>query len=159
MFCSNCGNELSQNLKYCNRCGAITTTELEKTVTSSESGKTVQALSIVIGWVGVAGIVALAILIGNLLRKDHIEASAFMLVVVFSIVIFAVIFLIVRQISALSGKKLLPSEKESEMQKARKNLPRTGNTARLEPFKEPVASVTEHTTRIFDETQAQKTKN
>src|SRR4028119_1577241 len=123
MFCSTCGNELRQNLKYCNRCGVITANELEKTVASSESGKTVQALSIVIGWVGVAGIVALAILIGNLLRKDNIEFSAFMLVVVFSIMIFAVVYLIVRQISILSGKNFLPAAKESVSQ-ARQNLTR-----------------------------------
>jgi hypothetical protein len=157
MFCSNCGNELRQNLKYCNRCGAITAAELEKTVASSESGKTVQALSIVIGWVGVAGIVALAILIGNLLRKDHIEFSAFMLVVVFSIMIFAVVYLIVRQISLLSGKGFLPAAKEGVLQ-ARQNLPRTENAPQLEQPKVPVGSVTDHTTRIFEETFAEKPK-
>ncbi len=158
MYCSNCGNGLRQGLKYCNRCGAITTTELEKTVTSSESSKTAQTLAGAIGGIGVFGIIAVAVLIGRLLRKDNIEPPAFLLVMVLSLMIFAIICLLVRQISKLSGRSYFYAARDGGMQ-GRESLPHTGNTAQLEPPREPIGSVTDHTTRIFEEKLAEKFRN
>lgn len=158
MFCSNCGNELRQNLKYCNRCGAINTSELEKTANVSESGKTVRMLSVAVAWIGIAGIITIAILIGKLLEQGDIKPPAFMLVVVFCALIFGIIFLLMRQISALSSKSFFPVAKDTVTQ-MRDSLPHTGNTAQLEAPREPIGSVTDRTTRIFEENFAERTKN
>lgn len=158
MFCSNCGNELRQGLKYCNRCGAITTAEMEKTVISSESGKIVQVLSGAVGAIGVVGIIAVAAIIIRLLRMDDIKPGAFFLVLVFSIMILTIIALLIRQISNLSNKHFLSAARDSFMHQ-QQSLPHTGNTAQLEAPRQPIGSVTDHTTRIFEEKLAEKFKN
>lgn len=158
MFCSNCGNELRQGLKYCNRCGAINPTELEKTISPSDVSKIIGILSSSIGAVGVFGIIALTVLIIKLLNKEHIEPPAFLLVLVLGAVIFGVIFLLIRQISVMSNKSFWSAQKEGAGAR-HESLPHTGNTAQLEPPRQPIGSVTDHTTRIFEENLAEKTKN
>ena len=81
-----------------------------------------------------------------------------MLVLIFTAVVLGIVFLLIRQISNLSGKSAPRINADSELF-SREALPRTGNTAQLEPFREPVGSVTEHTTRTFDEVFADKSKN
>ncbi|MDQ4123936.1 MAG: zinc ribbon domain-containing protein [Acidobacteriota bacterium] len=158
MFCSNCGNELRQGLKYCNRCGAITTAELEKTVASPGSSKIVETLAAATGGIGAIGMIALAVLISRLLRLDDIKPPAFLLVLVFSLMLFGIICLLIRQISKLSSRSYLYTSRDIGMQE-RGSLPHTGNTAQLEPPRVPIGSVTDHTTRIFEENFAEKTKN
>ena len=159
MYCSNCGNALRQGLKYCNRCGAITTFELEKTVTSSGSGKIVETLAAATGGIGVVGIIAVAVLISRLLRLDDIKPPAFLLVLVFSLMIFGIICLLIRQISKLTGRSSNFSASNDGGMHGRESLPQTGNTAQLEARREPVGSVTDHTTRLFEESFAEKSKN
>ena len=159
MFCSNCGNELRQGLKYCNRCGAVTNTESEKPVVIAESNKLALTLSIVGGWIGVVGIIALALLIGDLLRKDFIAPTALMLMVIFAALIFGIEFLLIRQISNLSPKNAPQPRANENETPAHENPGRVGNAARLESYREPVGSVTEHTTRTFGEAFAEKPKN
>lgn len=158
MFCLNCGNELRQGLKYCNRCGAVISAEIEKSFSAIAENKTAQALSIAIGWIGVAGILALAFLINKLLQRDGISAPHGILVLIFAVLIFGIIFVVARQISILYGKKLFPFRTDSE-NSSRDSLPRADNTLRLEQFREPAASVTEHTTRAFDEAFVKKSEN
>ena len=159
MYCSNCGNALRQGLKYCNRCGAITTVELEKTATSSDSSKIVQTLSGAVGAIGVVGVIAVAVLISRLLRLDDIKPPAFLLVLVFSVMIFGIICLLIRQISKLSGRSSNFSASKDGGLQGRESLPHTGNTAQLEAPREPISSVTDHTTRLFEESFAEKSKN
>ena len=139
-------------------CGAISTPELEKTANASESGKSVRMLSVAVAWIGIVGIITIAILIGKLLEQGDIKPPAFMLVVVFCALIFGIIFLLMRQISVLSSKSFFPVAKDAVMQ-MRESLPHSGNTAQLEAPREPIGSVTDHTTRIFEENLAERTRN
>jgi hypothetical protein len=161
MFCSNCGNELHESLRYCNRCGARTaqTDALEKQAAALpvEQNKLAQRLSNALGMIGFVGLIAFAVMITNLIRRDEIHPAAFLLVLAFGAVVLAVIFIITRQISILSGKGFGRSAHKNETQKPQV-LPRADNTSQLPPFREPIGSVTEHTTRTFSETLAKKTK-
>lgn len=158
MFCSNCGNELRQGLKYCNRCGVITTAELEKSSVSSKKSNAAQGLSNAVGAIGVFGIIALAILIGRILRRDEITPPHAILVIIFAVFLFAVICVIVRQISKMTNKSNIQNANEAEAF-ARPSFRQAGNTHQLEPFREPIGSVTEHTTRTFDEVLLKKSEN
>jgi hypothetical protein len=150
---------LRQGLKYCNRCGAITTVELEKTVASSGSNKIVETLAAATGGIGAVGMIALAVLISRLLRLDDIKPPAFLLVLIFSLMLFAIICLLIRQISKLSGRSSNFSAFNDGGTQGRQSLPHTGNTAQLEPPREPISSVTDHTTHLFEESFAEKSKN
>lgn len=158
MFCSNCGNELRQGLKYCNRCGVIIAAEMERSSVSSTKGNAAQVLSGAVGGIGVFGIIGLGILIGRILRLDDIKPPHVFLVILFAVFIFAVIFLLVRQISKLTDKIHLLGANETEPF-TRASFQRAGNTAQLESFREPIGSVTEHTTRTFDEALLKKSEN
>lgn len=148
---------MRQGLKYCNRCGANTTADVVKPADVAESSKLALTLSIVGGWIGVVGIIALALLIGDLLRKDFIAPPAFLLIVVFALLIFGIEFLLVRQISNLSGKNA--ARLRANQTFTRENLKPAGNIAQLESHREPIGSVTEHTTRTFGEAFAERREN
>jgi hypothetical protein len=149
---------MRQGLKYCNRCGALNVAEMEKTAASSEAGKVVQVLSGAVGAVGVVGIIAIAVLILRLLKQENIAPPAFMLIVVFGAMIFGIVALLIRQISTLSSKSFLFAGKENAASSPG-NFVHPGNTAQLEAPREPIGSVTDHTTRIFEENFAERTKN
>jgi hypothetical protein len=110
-----------------------------------------------VGWIGVAGIVALAILIAKILNRDDITTPHAILVMIFAAMVFAVVFAVVRQISKLSGKHP-PIVKEVELF-SRESLPHAGSVPQLDPFRQPASSVTEHTTRTFDEAFVKKAEN
>jgi hypothetical protein len=148
MFCSNCGNQLREGLKYCNRCGVRSTGELEKIGAAMESNKLAQTLSIATGWIGFGGLVALAIMIGNLLRLENISPRAVFLVVIFGAIVFGLVFLLLRQISALSNK--IPFQVLPGSQTVQEAFPSKSETVRLEAPREPVLSVTENTTRTLE---------
>jgi uncharacterized membrane protein YvbJ len=155
MFCQNCGNELRQGLKYCNRCGGRVNDEVEKHA-GNESNSIVQSLAIAIGWIGVAGIVALAILIGNVLRRDPIPGKAIILLFLLSALVFGIIFLIVQQISSLTGKSV--RSQFNDFRQVPESLPKA-EPVRLDAPREPVTSVTENTTRNFAEAFVKKANN
>ena len=158
MFCSNCGNELREGLKYCNRCGVQTNAELEKLEASSGSKKVAQGLTIATGWVGFGGVVGLAILIGNLLRREFIPREAVVIVLIFAALVFGIVFLLIRLISNLTNQaspQNLPTQK-FQNEEPESYLP-PPQTARLNsPIFQPASSVTENTTRDFEQIYAEK---
>lgn len=148
MFCSNCGNQIAEGLKYCNRCGARLVSELEKADIAdlAQTSVLAQNLSKSIGIIGAVGIIALAFLIGNLIRRDEIHPSLVVLVLIFSAVLFGIISLLVRQMSRVSA---ISRQTPVSNFKMRESLPKA-DTGRLISYNEPAQSVTENTTRNFD---------
>jgi hypothetical protein len=138
MFCSRCGKQIDDSLKFCNGCGTQIKKEDDSPLTSL-----ITAL-IVIGTAGLGILVGLAAVL-----LDKIQAFEAVLIfgVIYLAVWFGVCFMIMRQITKVIdadlGRRRLP---ESEGRFA-ELPPRSTNP--LDEFREP-ASITDQTTRTLD---------
>lgn len=138
MFCSSCGKQIDDSLKFCNGCG---------TRIKNNEDSPLNSLIVALIVIGTAG---LGILVGlSAVLLDKIPAFEAVLVfgVIYLAVWFGVCFMIMRQITKLIDADL-----------ARRRLPETENrfselpprsTNPLDEFREP-ASVTDQTTRTLD---------
>lgn len=152
MFCQHCGNEVRQGLNYCNRCGGRVYAELAKVV--SKGDELAQTLSYAAGFIGFAGIVALAILIGNLLRRGEIPPPAVLLIIIFCATVLGVVFSLVRQVSKLHLK--FTPEVQPSLAKGDSTPLLENKTSELDYINASVSSVTEHTTRLFEPATVKK---
>lgn len=153
MYCHACGIALTQPTKYCNRCGVqLVPTEaglkhqaaLEKRLDEYLDG---------VFWVSVFG---LAFIVGGVVLLKKVGFSD--LVILIYAVLSSTVFLINLVLNLWNSVSLLRSAKErnlalKEAQSMPQSAPETAelNRARPEMFLTPAGSVTENTTRSFDQ--------
>lgn len=144
MYCPSCGAESSRALKYCNRCGASTAPETELVPIDLTKPALVIGLTVaLITLGGFALLISGAIKLGSVF---HIPDPIIAIVMFGMVTIVACDFLLLRLLArivnaSLEAKKATPV---SLVQPKNHEMPR-----QLNPQYEPVASVTEHTTRTF----------
>lgn len=148
MYCPSCGNEITVELKYCNRCGAnLTTTALQTTTVVSQPVK-LALPSIVLGATIVAG---LGIIFGGATRFAElgVHPAAIAWIVLFSTAtLVACTALMIR-----FWTKLMSIQREMLVAHPQTQQPPLSvgpsHVQQLPPRLEPVPSVTENTTRTF----------
>jgi F0F1-type ATP synthase assembly protein I len=142
MYCKKCGIPSDPSLNYCKSCG--TKFKKEEDPVRSLLSSLFSALITVV----VVGLGILVALMAILLDKVQTVEPVFIFALIYLGILFAICFLIIRQISKLIDRKIMSNEAAEvhETQPAVQLPPRT--TAQLEQFHEP-ASVTEHTTRTL----------
>lgn len=144
MYCPSCGNEITVELKYCNRCGANLSTALE---TESELRPVQIKLTGPMVILGLMVVIGLGIIFGgtNSFAERGIHPAALTWIILFSMAtLFGCTALIIRfWLKLLSVQRELPQVETKKVKQAAKpqQLP--------PPRIEPVPSVTEHTTRTF----------
>lgn len=141
MYCANCGTPRTQDLSYCNRCGADLRERMESTNT-----KAIAAFLTSITIIGIGGLAIM--LLGALVMRKGANLSqeliGFFMMFTFLIVSITEI-LLVRNLSKLSA----PTERKNSFPAP----PPTQHDLRLPqgtPLGEPVGSVTENTTRTLE---------
>lgn len=141
MYCANCGTPRTQDLSYCNRCGADLRERMESTNT-----KAIAAFLTSITIIGIGGLAIM--LLGALVMRKGANLSqeliGFFMMFTFLIVSITEI-LLVRNLSKLSA----PAERKNSFPAP----PPTQHDLRLPqgtPLGEPVGSVTENTTRTLE---------
>ena len=140
MYCPSCGTELIQELSYCNRCGA----NLKSTLNQSALPPTkfvgaAWAISVAIVLITLGGFGMIFALVMALIARGISLSAGGMVLVFFSLlVILAIAWLLVRQLSRLVSMPKLSGD-VTQPQEPQISAPR-----------EPVSSVTEHTTRTFE---------
>ncbi len=139
MYCSACGTEIKTGLNYCNRCGA----RVDKLTTVEKSPAAVY-LSMATGFVGLGGLGLTVGLIALLLKSGVVIEAVVMLALAFLVAVFAMTFLMLRQITQLT--LALPA-RERAFENPQLDSP---NTAQLEEPRQPARSVTENTTRTLE---------
>jgi len=149
MYCPSCGAESTLELNYCNRCGAsmAPSTELAPISLTKPAlviGAIVTALTLGGFSILIEGAIRLATVF-------HVPDPIMAIVVMGMATIIACDFLLLRLLSrivrsSLDAKKERPAAlpKQQGREQQSRELPR-----QLNPQLEPVASVTEHTTRTF----------
>jgi len=138
MFCSRCGKQIDDCLKFCNGCGAQIKKEDDSPLTTL-----VTALIII----GTAGLGILVGLSAVLLDKIPTFEAVLIFGVVYLGVLFGICFMIMRQITKVIdadlGRRRLPETEKPFAELASRS------TNQLDEFREP-ASVTDQTTRTLD---------
>ena len=146
MHCPHCGNTVNKGLKYCNICGGRLASPDEDI--DGTPGKmldnilTTLFLTVMFGFGILVGLVA--VLLGNSVPTQLVT----IIVVVYLAAIFGVCFMLVKQVSKLIDAKLKSLNIPAGEPSAPQLKPLT--TAQLEEHREPVMSVTDHTTRTLD---------
>ena len=153
MYCSSCGVVVAQGLSYCNQCGAKLSGA--KSVGIAKVAKA-QPESLV--WAVVAiFVVGLGSIMGLMgILKVQFNAGLG-IVTIFSLIILLLMLVVEGVfISLLFGSKSESNDGKSAMELLRKQTTRELEAAQPHALSEPVASVTEHTTRAFEPIYLQK---
>ena len=143
MYCSNCGITLNANLNYCNSCG--TRVENKTLVTKNQS----PVLGIGAVFIGLFGLVAFYPLLRELLHSSLDTSAIIVILVAYLLTVFAMFGTLILQGRRNTGEVVVKGNRSSEGfggQEAFRGI----NTAQLHEHREPVMSVTDHTTKTLD---------
>ena len=152
MYCPSCGTEVTRELNYCNRCGAnlnpATNVEEQPVRLVSVTGPFwAIALMVVMG----LGIIFSGV--NALVKKDFNSAAVAWIGIISLVMLLGVVSRLIRQLSNINNLTK-PSERPAKRKKADRGEQRP---AQLPPTRiEPVASVTENTTRTLDPVERRK---
>ena len=143
MFCPSCGNEITVELKYCNRCGANLTLTYNNLPATFVAPVKLTAPTVVLGLTLVGG---LGIIFAGAteLAQLHVHPAAITWMVLFSMLtLFGSTALLLRFWS-----KTLNLQRENPAPTFKSPAPNFV-PQQLPPRYDPASSVTEHTTRTF----------
>ena len=148
MYCPSCGAEVTQELSYCNRCGA------NLKPISNQSGVSINklvgaawAISIAVALVTLGGFGMIFGLVMALITTGiNISAGGMVLIFFSLLVILAVDWLLVRQLSRVLDMPKLSDDPT----KPKKPKLSEESVQQIGASRQPVSSVTEHTTRTFE---------
>jgi len=137
---------ISDGLKFCNSCGAKLSREIEDK--DGTPGKMLDNILTTLFLVVMFGMGILVGLVAVLLGSDTKTEVVTAIVLAYLATIFGICFSLARQVPKLIDARLKGWVNSSETRSVTELTP--GTTAQLEEFRHPVASVTDHTTKILD---------
>jgi len=145
MYCSSCGVAVAQGLSYCNYCGA----KLIGTKGDDEASPDVKPELVVSAMAGVfiLGLGAIAVLIGMLKEVADFDLPILLAVTMLSFLIMIIIEGVLIRL-LLRGKKR--SGEAGTSGRFREQVTKELLESQARALPEPLASVTEHTTRTFE---------
>jgi hypothetical protein len=146
MFCSECGNQVKDQLRYCNNCGARVKREDETKSKDNPLGLLISSLPFII----LGGLGILVGLLAMLLNKGVSHEGIGVIAVAYLITLAAICFSLIRMMSKLITIKTKEKAESSNQFFQPVQLP-APNTAQLEEPKQQPFSVVDNTTRTFDE--------
>ena len=152
MFCQSCGTALTKGLTYCNRCGArAASPALAPPAKNDKLAEVVYVLATFASVVGLGGLAIVYFLIRELLRGGF-EQSRIVVVTFFCLMaVVGLAALLIKHMSRALSALLHSGTGAGENQAAAEAAESASRqTAQIEAPREPVASVTDHTTRTFD---------
>lgn len=157
MYCSSCGIEVTQELNYCNRCGANLNPQTNLVQQMPAPPVKLTGPTIALGAMVVLSLAAIFGGAENLaLRGVHPAALAWMVIISLAMV-FGIAALVIRLLtSLLSNSKAQTEQRPAQLKQPQANAqlpaPQTG------PMNVPISSVTDHTTRTFDPVYRERAK-
>jgi hypothetical protein len=148
MYCPSCGSELTAELSYCNRCGAnLKPLSNQSAAPHAKLVGATWAISIAVVLVTLGGFGMMFGLVMALISRGVNLSGGGTILIVFSLLIILMIAsLLVRQLSRVLGvSDLLVGAVRSKQSTLSENpLPQ------IIAIREPVSSVTEHTTHVLE---------
>lgn len=154
MFCPNCGQTVNQKLKYCNNCGERLSkaAEFDKDGTPGKMLDNILTTLFLVVMFGLGILVGLvAVLLGNDVKHDMV----LVVVIVWLFAIFGICYSLGKQATKLVDYRLKSWNVDGVSVAPQQLSPLT--TAQLEEYREPVMSVTDHTTKTLDHVPIKRT--
>ena len=148
MFCPNCGKTVNQKLKYCNGCGE----RLSKASEIDKEGTPGKMLDNILTTLFLVVMFGLGILVGlvAVLLGSNVEPKLVVFIsIAYLAAVFGICYTLLTQVPKLIDARLKTNEFAEESRHASRLMPLT--TAQLEEHREPVMSVTDHTTKTLDQ--------
>ena len=150
MYCPSCGAELNSELVYCNRCGANLRPTSNHSATPGKIVGVAWAISTAVVLVTLGGFgLMFALAMSLISRGISLSGGGMALIAIFLLVILAVAWLLIRQLSRVLDISELTggaTHSKTSAQPALSDKPIQQISAPREPF----TSVTDHTTRVFE---------
>lgn len=142
MYCPNCGDQTTQGLKYCKRCGAglTSTTPIEPT---RSVGAAMGTMLFLVALVSIAGFIALFTTVYSLGERPGFDTRALIAIMAFG---GATVFAVVGALVWLLLRLTAPFKEASSQARQQPSL----NREYIPQLPVPPGSVTENTTRNFD---------
>ena len=160
MYCSSCGAEVSEGMSYCNRCGAklkAGSEELAAVVSPSQPmvrgvAGAAWAMAAAVALITVVGFgMAFSLVMAFVTRGLSLDEGRLAVVMMALVSVVLIDWLLLRQFSRLMSAKVQAAEdKPARPEKRRPAEKPSIVPPQLAAPREPVGSVTEHTTRTFD---------
>ncbi|HEX3102251.1 MAG TPA: zinc ribbon domain-containing protein [Pyrinomonadaceae bacterium] len=143
MYCSACGKSISDNLNYCNNCGARN--EKNPLVVGNSSSRLIGISAPIVGVIGLVGFVEIL----KTLLNSRLETPAVVIILLAYLgIVFLMFAVLLGHIWKRSGDIRIKSHDREEGYKVSDGF-RGVNTAQLEEPRQP-ASVTDRTTKILE---------
>lgn len=150
MYCSTCGTQIADHLKYCSSCGDRLAKDDDKHGTPGKMLDNILTTIFLVVMFGLGILVGLvAVLLGNEVKPDAVMLIA----TVYLLVIFGICFTLVRQVPKLIDARLKGSNNTADTLTPQLQ-PRTA--AQLDEYREPAMSVTDHTTKTLDKVPVER---
>jgi|SRR5882724_2072693 len=147
MYCSSCGSELTSELSYCNRCGANLKPPANHSGQPAKLVGAAWAISMAVVLVTLGGFGMLSGLVKALISNGvNLSGGGMVLIVFCLLIILAIASLLVRQLSRVLDLAQLSGGATQSKQPKLSEKP----VQQIGAAREPVSSVTDHTTRIFE---------
>ena len=145
MYCPNCGDQTTQGLKYCKRCGAGLSASTTPIEAQAPAAKAWGVMLFLVALVSIAGFIALFTTVYNLGERPNFDPRSLIAIMAFGgATVLGVIGLLVWLLLRLTGHQPARHHETSERSLARDYAPQLP----APPISMP--SVTENTTRNFD---------
>ena len=146
MYCSSCGVDSVEGLKYCKRCGVNLTVPLDASQPKTLPFALVIAVLIFIGCVFMAGLSMPFMITKELSNRGFSQSDMMALFIIESGVTLAVIAMLIRLLFRLIGANQ-QTDSPARGVELRRN---ESTTPQIVAPQEPMVSVTENTTRSFE---------
>ena len=156
MYCPSCGNEISVELKYCNRCGANLALIPESYPAPAAKPVKLALPAIVLGLTITIGI-GVTISSATEMAQMHLPPAAIVFIVMFGLAtLFGCTALMIRfwlKVLSMNREVYQPQHqfRPAVQMPAQVAAQMSGPRQQFPPRLEPVPSVTEHTTRTFSQ--------
>ena len=147
MYCSSCGIDSVEGLKYCKRCGINLTAPLNASQPKTPPFALVTAVLIFIGFVFMAGLSMPFLITKELSNRGFSQSDMMTLFIIESGVTLAVIAMLVRLLFRLIGANQRTDSPARVVELRRNELA----PPQIAASQEPMVSVTENTTRSFEQ--------
>ncbi|HZM86656.1 MAG TPA: hypothetical protein VFF31_08870 [Blastocatellia bacterium] len=146
MYCPNCGDQTTQGLKYCKRCGVGLGASTPPIESKGSFGK-MMGMLLPVAAVSIAGFIALFTTVYSLGERNGFDTRALIGIMAFGgatvvCVIGLLVWLLLRLTTGF--------QPGFQQEKLERPLPREYTPQQLPPSSSSIPSVTENTTRNFD---------
>ena len=148
MYCPSCGTELTSELSYCNRCGANLKPILPPAaLPPAKLVRATWAISVAITLVTLGGFGMVFSVVMELIANGiNLSPGGMVLIFFCLLVILAIVGLLVRQLSRVLSMSQLSGDAPAAQKPNLEEKP----VQQISEAREPVSSVTDHTTRTFE---------